>query len=522
VRSLNTPARWPAALRGYGPLAAAVAAFVLMVALVPSRAPTGTTSTAGVAEVRENQVASGGDAAVPCAERSEQIPDDPYSPPCIEWSGDDNGGETARGVTADTITVSYRSSVGGADILTTMARLLPDAPPPDPDAVERTVEGLVEYFNEHFEFYGRRIELRTFPAKADPMLELTGAGQQQAEADAVTAATELGAFADVSATTEPYNAALAAKQVIAFGAPYLSDEYFAERRPYAWSFSPSCSTVSRATSESQVKTLEGRPARFAGDPALRTRTRKIAVISPENREYQNCLRVALDYLRDNDAEVITLSYPLDLASHGRSAENLLNRLQAEQVTSVACACDPLLPRSLTEAATRAGYRPEWLVMGTALTDSDIVGQLYEPSQWRNAFGITTLGTQFAPTESPAYQAFKSVRPDEEPAQSVETIYYQLYLLAIGIQMAGPELSAETFEKGMFAYPEHSGPGGTWRFGPGKYTPQTSASVVWWDPDTVSPVTGLPGTYQPVGDVYPIGEAPEEEPDVFNPATRAKR
>jgi hypothetical protein len=450
----------------------------------------------------------------PCPDHQNQVEGDPYAPPCLQWSGQDNGGETAKGVTRDAVRVSYRSSAGGSDILTTMQRFLPGAAAPPPGSVEKTVEALVEYFNRNFQFYGRHIDLQTFPAKADPVTELTGAGQQQAEADAVTVATEIEAFADASATTEPYNAALTAKKVIAFGAPYLSDEYFNDRRPYAWSFSPSCSIVSRAASEAQAKTLSGRPARFAGDPALRTKTRKIAVIAPENKEYQICVRQGMETLRQAGSDATVLSYPLDLGNLGKAAENLLNRLQAEQITSVACACDPLLPKSLTEAATRANYRPEWLIMGTALTDSDIVGQLYDKAQWSHAFGISALGKQFSTNESPAYKAFKTVRPNEEPVQSVEVIYYQLYLLAIGLQMAGPDLTPENFEKGMFAYPEHTGPGGSWKFGPGKYTPQTTASVVWWDGEAVSPVTGLKGAYQLTGGQYRIGEAPSEEPAVF--------
>jgi hypothetical protein len=508
--------RWPAALRGYGPLIAMSIAFLLMVALVPSQTPTAAGASAGPGDVKENEQASGGDQVKPCAGgRKDQVPGDPYSPPCLEWTGTDNGGETSRGVTADKIVISARQSSGGADLLTTMQKLLPGAPTAPPGATaDKTLAGLVEYFNKNFQFYGRKLEIRSFAAKTDPTAELTGAGQQQAEADAVTAATEIEAFADISATTEPYNAALAAKKVIALGAPYMSDTYFQERRPYAWSYTPSCSVVSKATSEAQVKTLAGKPAKYAGDPALRTRTRKVAIVSPDNKEYQTCTKEGVDYLRAHGTDAVTLSYPLDLANVSKAAENLLNKLQAEGITSVACACDPLLPKFLTEAATKANYRPEWLVMGTALTDSDTLGALYDKEQWAHAFGVTALGQQFALNESPAYKAFKTVRPNEEPVPSIEVIYYELYLLAIGVQMAGPDLKPENFEKGMFAYPEHSGPGGTWKFGGGNYTPQTSASIVWWDAQADSAVTKLKGTYKRAGELYRIGEMPSTEPEVF--------
>ena len=515
----ETNLRWPASLRGYGPLVAMCVAFLLMVVAVPSKAPTAAGASDGPGQVTENEQASGGDSVKPCADRKNQIEGDPYSPPCLEWTGSDNGGETSRGVTAASIAISARGSAGGADILSTMRRFLPNSSssstaPANPATTQKTLEGLFEYFNKNFQFYGRKLELKAFEAKADTTVELTGAGQQGAEADAVRVATEIEAFADVTATTEPYNTALSAKKVIALGAPYMSDEYFKNRRPYAWSYTPSCSTVSKATSEAQIKTLAGKPAMYAGDPALRTKTRKIAIISPDNKEYQTCTKEGVANLRANGTDAVTLSYPLDLGNLGKAAENLLNKLLSEGITSVACACDPLLPRYLTEAATKANYRPEWMVMGTALTDSDIVGALYDKEQWKNAFGITALCQQFNTKESPAYKAFKSVRPNEEPVESVEVIYYQLYLLAIGVQMAGPDLTPETFEKGMFAYPEHSGPGGSWKFGPGKYTPQTSASVVWWDVEATSPVTGLKGTYQRAGELYRIGEMPDAEPPVF--------
>ena len=52
-----------------------------------------------------------------------------------------------------------------------------------------------------------------------------------------------------------------------------------------------------------------------------------------------------------------------------------------------------------------------------------------------------------------------MRPNDEPAFGVEEIYYQLYMLALGIHMAGPNLTPQTFEAGMFSYPGASGPRG---------------------------------------------------------------
>ena len=99
-----------------------------------------------------------------------------------------------------------------------------------------------------------------------------------------------------------------------------------------------------------------------------------------------------------------------------------------------------------------------------------------------------------PTETIAYEAFKSVRPDSEPAFSVDLIYYQMYMLAIGIQMAGPNLTPETFRSGMYDYPPQSGPVGLWDFGPGDHTTADDVREIYWDRNAVSSYNGQPGAY----------------------------
>jgi hypothetical protein len=511
--------RRPMPMRGYGPVIVFATLFAVMLVLVPAKSPTTSLAAIGPGPVTPNEVASGGDTVRPCPDgRTTQITADPYAPPCLEWTGADNGGATYRGVTSDTITVSYRNSGEMAD----MAASVPSESMPagiDPSlmgdaAMAGTLDALVEYFNRNFQFYGRRIKLVRFEASGNALQELTGAGQQQAEADAVHVLSEIEAFADVSGTpTQPYASALAAKKVISLAAPSPSDQYFASRRPFVWSFMPSCTTTARASSELLAKSLAGKPARWAGDPALQGATRRIAVISPEGQEYQACTAAGLEVLRAAGADAVTLSYPLDIGNLAKAAEDLLNRLVVERITTVALAGDPLLPMNLTGAATKVGYRPEWVIMGNALSDNELLSQLYDQSQWAHAFGISVMGRPLGGKESPAYRAFKSVRPNEEPGLVVDGVYNQLYLLAIGIQMAGPNLTPESYERGMLAYPEHTGPSGTWRFEPGRFTPQTSAQLLWWD-TTATGSNGAKGAFRYAGESWPIGRAPAGEPAVF--------
>ena len=81
---------------------------------------------------------------------------------------------------------------------------------------------------------------------------------------------------------------------------------------------------------------------------------------------------------------------------------------------------------------------------------------------------------------------------------MEEIYYQMYLLAIGVQMAGPNLTPQTFQAGMYAYPGGTGPRGLWGFGPGDHTPTDDFREIWWDPNRVSPQNNQPGAWVQLG------------------------
>src|SRR5437868_3211152 len=130
----------------------------------------------------------------PCADRPDQVTGDPYSPPCIAFSGD-NGGATSTGVTSDTIKVAFRildekgfqqtlASLAGANLVDT------------PETVQNTVSALAEYFNQHFQLYGRKISIDFYKGVGSTTNELLGQGVDKAEADADTVQS-MGDFADL-------------------------------------------------------------------------------------------------------------------------------------------------------------------------------------------------------------------------------------------------------------------------------------------------------------------------------------
>jgi hypothetical protein len=171
---------------------------------------------------------------------------------------------------------------------------------------------------------------------------------------------------------------------------------------------------------------------------------------------------------------------------------------------------------LAQEATAQGYHPEWLIAGVGFIDMDLGGQIIHknaPDQWVRAFGGSPWAAQQPPETSAGHAAYSSVR-DDEPSLLVDQIYHQLLTLVLGIQMAGPELTPENFETGLFALPASAGQAGNWDFGPGHYTPVTDIREIWWDPEAISPFNGEHGSYADGGERWEQADIPEGEPEVF--------
>jgi hypothetical protein len=528
-------------LRGYGPLAALVVAFALMAAFVPTDAPQKVTvETQGVANsgpVTSQPSSAPGQIVTPPTTsgksgngstspittnpnvsastpppvahsqgcRGPQINGDPYSPPCIVFHGN-NGGVTSRGVTDKTITVAFRQTsdpgfqqtlaeIGGAQFADT------------PADVRRTIEGLADYFNKNFQFYGRKIKFVFYDGQGTQTNELLGGGQQEANDDALRVATSIKAFADMSATTEPYGDALSRDKVLNFGEPYLSAQWFGQRAPYAWSLATDCTLVSEATAQIGVAELAGKKASFAG-PAYIDKQRHFAILAPDNPWYQDCVHNALNIWHSSGYPLPTnIEYQLNLATLSSQAASVISKLKADNITTVVCGCDPIFPVYLTQRAQEQNYYPEWDVVGVALTDQDIVGQLFNQSEWAHATGVTYQGRTIPYQATLGYAAYKSVRSDE-PANAVNIIYAQMYMMALGIQLAGPDLTAANFERGMRSYGGGTGEFGTWGFPTGHFTPTLDGAEIYWDPNKVSSYNGKMGAYVFSSARYKTGHFPK--------------
>ena len=75
--------------------------------------------------------------------------------------------------------------------------MAPTSPTPRPTLSARS-HALATYFDNHFQFYGRKLNVEFFNGQGCITNELLGSGQQQADADAVTAAQSEHAFAELN------------------------------------------------------------------------------------------------------------------------------------------------------------------------------------------------------------------------------------------------------------------------------------------------------------------------------------
>jgi hypothetical protein len=519
-------------LRGYGPVALFALLLVLVAWLVPSKVQSsasasspggagggplpGTTGSSGGGTTPGqpgSATPTGGAGALPgtqgsagsaghtvttpanvgqCAGQTEQIPGDPYSPPCMTFSGS-NGGATSTGVTSNTINVSFRAT-SDQSFQQTLAQLA-GAQLQDTNAdTERTIQVLAQYFNSHFQFYGRKLAVHFYNGQGSLSNELLGQGQAQAEADSLTA-KQMSVFGDLSAESEPYAADLAAQRIMAFGDPYLSRDWHQQHAPYAWSVATDGTDVAQIAADYTVQKLcpNGKPASFAGGN-LKNKPRKFALLAPENSWYQVSVDVAQAYGSQHNCPGTKYTYTLDLGTMSQQAANLISKLKADGVTTILCGCDPIFPVYMSGQGAQQGYFPEFVVVGTALTDQDYVGQLYNQQFQSHAFGISPNGPTVPYTQSIGYAAYKSIDPKSEPAFFVNLIYAQLDMLAIGIQMAGPQLTPQTFQQGMFRYPPKEGPMGLWGWNSQQYTVPNDVREICWNPSTISAYNNKAGAY----------------------------
>jgi len=225
--------------------------------------------------------------------------------------------------------------------------------------------------------------------------------------------------------------------------------------------------------------------------------------------------------------------PNDVPGQQERARLAISRLRAAGATTVLAGADVLYTPILTKEATSQGYFPEWIVTSVLGQDLDLFARLNDQTQWRHAFGVgASVGVA---SSQPLPQDLLYEWYWGTTDSSVGLL--DLQPIALGMHLAGPTLTPETFRDGLFSMPPSGGASckcvlypqrsyGRHGFFPyDDYTGFDDFTEVWWDatasgPDNANLGPPAAGKYRYVagGRRYVLGGWPTGEPDVFNPAT----
>jgi hypothetical protein len=387
-------------------------------------------------------------------------------PQCVRpfGKGENNGGATTQGVTKDTVKVVVL--VPNAAQQEAAAKQPGATPPIDQSsgAVGSQEDGFRDFFdvyNHWIQTWGRKVAL-TF-------VHPTGADETAQRADALKI-SETKPFAVIDAGGMDgggavFDSVLARDRIIVITAGAGSNDDAIKQAPYRWGGQDTGIFAINA-GEFVAKSLAGRKAQWAGDDALRTKTRKLAVVYPTGAGGVDVSKFEDAYREyGGKGTLTTVSYdlgadPSKVADEAqRLAPQLMVKVKDSEATSVVLFSDIAnTTPSLMKAATLQEYFPEWVITGLGFQDIDLVARVLWPAdQTAHVFGIGT---------SPPYAA------DGSSANGLETFFQSYwgdtrgtyspgavgigFLLYSGIQLAGPKLTPENFRQGVFSMPAGGG------------------------------------------------------------------
>src|SRR5579884_385777 len=378
-----------------------------------------------------------------------------YAPNCVAAFSGNNGGATGQGVTGSTITLTYRlansQQQSAIDALAGAANI-------NQNDYVADLQTYINYFNSQFELYGRHVVLKTYQGQGDYIEEDQGQDLGATQSDAVTA-HDLGAFGDVTFSLEasqPYEEDLAAEGVVGFSSVGLSQQWFQQHAPYEYSVQGPEGTVStREAGDVVCRRMAGLPAEFAGDTIYQHSTRKFGVIFPQTPVYQQEVNQWEQYMSSTCGLTVTrtVGYTINVAQYESEAASTMAQMKAAGVTTLLCACDPIVPIFLANAADQQQYYPEWFATGFG----DPVARDYDQKEWDHTI---VGGIQWpAVNTTEPYRTYEMANPSHQPAEWPPSSppyfyvpYFTLMQVFAALQAAGPDLKAATFERGMFALP----------------------------------------------------------------------
>jgi hypothetical protein len=459
-----------------------------------------------------------------------------YMPPCVQWNSTNNGGSTSDGVTSNQIKIiRWLGFQDDATKAILQAYKLSD----DDATIQRSYDAYRAYSNHHYQTYGREVVYEDFPASAVSTNDEAMIADAAKIADKHPFAVIVGNPAAVMPTV--LASELNARGILCSGCTVsLSTGYYQENPNIIPGGLPTINEYCEQSAEYIGKRLAGKDAIYAGDelnPLQGFKTKKrvfglmylngqMGKVDPEGERGRKICEDA--FAQYGVSFAVQLAYLYDPGRNQNDVSNMIAQFKAKGVTTIVPIIDPLSPILITPEATRQNYYPEWFVTGTGLSDTTTAGRLYDQNQWRHAFGITPLWVTWVDVKtSTGYKEYHDAR--RQDADGTEGVLCNIYRgvaqqLFTGIQMAGPNLTHDSFKAGMFAYPFTPEGGGKAALPYVGYTPDLPTAIkdfaeVYYDiTATGTDERGQAGTGMMMktdnGARYQVGQWPSDDPHVY--------
>ncbi|MDQ6697173.1 MAG: ABC transporter substrate-binding protein, partial [Actinomycetota bacterium] len=372
-----------------------------------------------------------------------------YAPPCVAAPPGVKGGATFQGVTATTITIVLYQPADQDLAAVLQAKLDPQS------KVQKTELAFLDMFQHTFNTWGRKIVIKRIKG--------SGVDETSARADAVKVDEELHAFASLGGPSQApaYADELASRHVLCINCGLgVPDSTYQTNAPYMWGPFQTPEQFILNLGDYVVNRLLHRKAAHAGDPAFRSRERSFGVVHFEQDPpvFGGVDKlVAAQGKKRGFVPRTEITYQLQLDKLGEEARTIVAKLKAERVTTVIFLGDPIMPINLTKAATEQNYFPEWIITGTVLTDTTTLGRLYDQKQWSHAFGISSIPVTTGQKNAEGWRLHRWYFGTDPVARLTAPLIYQgIQQFMLGVHMAGPKLTPDTFRGGMFRYPPSGG------------------------------------------------------------------
>ncbi|HUS61149.1 MAG TPA: hypothetical protein VMY34_03065, partial [Acidimicrobiales bacterium] len=324
---------------------------------------------------------------------------------------------------------------------------------------------------------------------------------EERRADAADNYSQIKPFAVVSTALHQNNTyveAMAKKRVLNFGSLLSRPQsVFSAFPKMVWGFYPSVEIQAEQFSTYVCTKVKPYPVSFAGvsaPPINKGEPRVYGMWSSgDKRQPELALLANLVKKRVADCGVTIVvaktfpsaGYIQDNRYTGKQANEAVAEFRNKNVTTILWPGG--LETTFSKQAGAQGYRPEIVVWGDRIFETDFGAGFQEQTVWAQARMITNVTYIPRLEDEPCYIAFKETDPAGDTSEidhQACPIFEDIRQLFVGIQVAGPRLGPTSIDKGFRAIPKRKSTNfavPACFYEPGDYTCEKDAMAERWDP-----------------------------------------